>query len=333
MSDTKDNENKELAIVPAETTPAALLQLAIQKDLDITKLEKLMELQERWQAGIARKDFLTAISKFQLQCPQLKKSKEVVVRTKDGGSYKYKYSPLGDIDDQIKKPLNENSLSKRWEIKDEGDQILVACIISHANGHSERTEMRGPKDSSGSKNAIQASGSTVTYLQRYSLIAALGLSTADEDIEGAQPPIQKKNQPKPEPKNEGPVVEIPDVWKKKAAACKTPADVDLVIEKNKETVNRHKPLKDFLLKRKDELSGSSIVDGPAHQLDEIPELNAEKGGKPVITNEQFKSSIKLIEGGDLQEYYRVLADYLMDRNQTTAMKNAYTIAKDKKNQK
>src|SRR5690606_5500273 len=36
-------------------------------------------------------------------------------------------------------------------------------------------------DSSGSKNAIQAIGSTLTYLQRYTLIQALGLAASDDD--------------------------------------------------------------------------------------------------------------------------------------------------------
>lgn len=45
--------------------------------------------------------------------------------------------------------------------------------------------MRAPSDLSGNKNAIQAIGSTTTYLMRYTLIAAFGLTTADEDNDGA----------------------------------------------------------------------------------------------------------------------------------------------------
>ena len=44
--------------------------------------------------------------------------------------------------------------------------------------------MTAPADTSGSKNAIQARGSTVTYLQRYTLLGALGLVTGDEDTDG-----------------------------------------------------------------------------------------------------------------------------------------------------
>lgn len=328
MTEIKDNKKNELVPVVVETTPAALLQLAVQKDLDITKLEKLMELQEHWQAGNARKEFLTAMSNFQFACPVLKKTKEVTFN-----QTKFSYAPIGEITGAIKKPLNDNGLSFRWEIKEEGELITLTCIVSHASGHSESTTMSAAKDISGSKNQIQSRGSTITYLQRYTLIAALGISTADEDDDGKEVVVSKKQpvtKPKPEPKNNIPVPEISEGWKNKIAACKTPGDVDQVIAANVETVNRHPHLKKFLEDRKTELA-EEIVKGPPHQLDEIPGINAEKGGKPPITNEQYKTSMTLICNGDLQEYYRVLADYSMDGSQATKLKSAYTEAKEKKN--
>jgi hypothetical protein len=61
------------------------------------------------------------------------------------------------------------------------DRISVTCILSHRDGHSEETTLSGPPDASGNKNAIQAIGSTLTYLQRYSLVQALGLAAANDD--------------------------------------------------------------------------------------------------------------------------------------------------------
>jgi uncharacterized protein (DUF3820 family) len=52
-------------------------------------------------------------------------------------------------------------------------------------GHSESTTLSAAKDGSGNKNDIQARGSAATYLQRYTLIGALGLTTANEDVDGA----------------------------------------------------------------------------------------------------------------------------------------------------
>jgi uncharacterized protein YyaL (SSP411 family) len=56
----------------------------------------------------------------------------------------------------------------------------VTCVL-FGHGHSEETTLSGPADASGSKNAIQAIGSTLTYLQRYSLVQALGLAAAEDD--------------------------------------------------------------------------------------------------------------------------------------------------------
>lgn len=187
-----------------EPTPPALLQLAVQQNLDIEKLEKLMQLQERWQAQQARKEFLSAISQFQASCPQLEKTKRVEFTNKSGYKTKYSYAPLGEIVESIKKPLSDKGLSFRWEIQEAENKIIVTCIISHLLGHSESTTMSAAKDDSGSKNEIQQRGSSITYLQRYTLIAALGISTADEDNDGQKdetipPPVMPKERPAPNP--------------------------------------------------------------------------------------------------------------------------------------
>lgn len=162
-------------------TPQALILQAIDKGLSIEHLEKLMGLQERWQANQARIAFFESMSKFQNDCPVLEKKKSVNYNTTH-----YKYAPLGEISATIKDALRNNGLSYRWEMNDKDESIECTCIVSHKDGHSERSTMSARKDSSGNKNEIQSRGSTITYLQRYTLIAALGISTADEDND-AQP--------------------------------------------------------------------------------------------------------------------------------------------------
>jgi hypothetical protein len=53
--------------------------------------------------------------------------------------------------------------------------------VTHRDGHSEETSLASPVDTSGSKNAVQQIGSTVEYLRRYTLLAALGLATSKDD--------------------------------------------------------------------------------------------------------------------------------------------------------
>lgn len=164
-------------------SPHELLAMAIEKGLDVTSLEKLMDLKERHEANEARKLFFQAFTAFQAQCPDIRKTKEVRFKDTDVKP-QYHYAPLADITRQIGKVLKANELSYRWEIKDTGDEMNVTCLISHIDGHTERTTMSAKADTTGSKNAIQARGSAIEYLKRYTLIGALGISTADSDIDG-----------------------------------------------------------------------------------------------------------------------------------------------------
>jgi hypothetical protein len=170
------------------TTPDQLLALAVDKDLDIEKLSKLMELQRQWKEGLAREAFFNALVEFQANCPELRKSKTVSFSA-GGGKTEYKYAPLADIIRQIKPVIKSVDIAYRWEIADNGESIIVTCLVTHKDGHTERTTMSAKADTSGSKNAIQARGSAIEYLKRYTLIGALGISTADSDVDGSMPEI------------------------------------------------------------------------------------------------------------------------------------------------
>lgn len=171
--------NTQSLTIKQPPTPGDLLALAVDKDLDIEKLAKLMELQKSWQADRDRKLFFESLAEFQSKCPEIRKNKTVAFN-----ETKYQYAPLSDIERQIKELLRDCGLTKRWETKEEGDKLIVTCIITHIAGHSEQTTMSAKADDSGKKNAIQARASSITYMQRYTLIGALGIGTADNDIDG-----------------------------------------------------------------------------------------------------------------------------------------------------
>ena len=166
---------KSTEVASVTASPADLIRIAVEQNMDVEKLSKLMDLQERWEANDARKQYFDAFSSFQSMVPAIKKSKE---------GHNYQYAPLGDIAQQIRPVLEQCQLSYRFDIQDSGDLISVTCVVSHRAGHQEKAVMSGAPDKSGSKNEIQARGSVVSYLQRYSLIAALGLTTCDADMDG-----------------------------------------------------------------------------------------------------------------------------------------------------
>lgn len=177
-------ENKELEVKQA-TSPAEMIMKAVSGGADLDKLEKLLSLQERWEANEAKKAYHQAMTGFKANPPKIRKDKKVGYDSKKTGDHVgYSHATLANVCDTINSELSKYGLSASWETSQNG-QIIVTCKITHVKGHSEETSLSAPADTSGSKNAIQAIGSTITYLERYTLLALTGLATYDQDDDGA----------------------------------------------------------------------------------------------------------------------------------------------------
>ena len=171
-------ETPETGMVTA-ITPMDMLQIAVDKGADLDQLTKLMDLQERWEAAEAKKAFVMAMTKFRAECPTIRKTRE---------THQGKYAGLAETLDTIKGLLSECGLSHTWNTKQNTEGMMVTCCVTHVLGHQECTSMTGPPETSGSKNALQALGSTCSYLSRYTLFSILGIASADQDTDGNVPP-------------------------------------------------------------------------------------------------------------------------------------------------
>jgi len=168
-------------IGPAQAiVPMDLMQRAITSGADIVVLEKLMGLQERWEANQARKAFDAAIAEAKADIPIINKTRVVDYRTTKGHT-KYSYEDFAEIARTVAPILSRHGLYYRFRTEAHPPLIAVTCIISHRDGHSEETTLSAQHDESGNKNSTQAIGRAVTYLQRYTLKAALGLAASDDD--------------------------------------------------------------------------------------------------------------------------------------------------------
>jgi len=170
-----------LAANVATMTPMDMLDHAVQQNASVETLSKLMELQDRWERNQARKSFAAAMSAAKADLPKIIKTRKVDFTTAKGRT-NYQYEDLAGIMDQVGPVLSRHGLSIRYRTTAEINQpIVVTCIIEHADGHHEENTLTAGRDDSGNKNSIQQIGSTVTYLQRYTLKAALGLAAAADD--------------------------------------------------------------------------------------------------------------------------------------------------------
>lgn len=171
-----------------DASPASLIQLALEKGVDVALLEKLVDLQERVTERHARAAFVQALAAFRDECPPIMKTAEnsQFQVTRNGAKRAAKYAPLEEIDRTARPIAAKHGLVWTWDTRIDGDLMHVSCRVIHAMGHSETTNVSMPYESKAGSSAQQKFGSAQTYGMRYSLIAALGLTTADEDVDGAE---------------------------------------------------------------------------------------------------------------------------------------------------
>jgi hypothetical protein len=167
---------------PDQTALMAIIsRAATDPNFDTDRLMKLLELKERYDATEARKAFTVAMAAFKADPPKIVKNKHVAYRNNKGGTTEYDHATHSEVTEKIAAGLGAHGLSHHWNVEQHEGRIRVTCVITHSLGHSEKVALTATADDSGSKNAIQAVGSTITYLQRYTLLAATGLTSADMD--------------------------------------------------------------------------------------------------------------------------------------------------------
>lgn len=162
-------------------TPMDMLKMAVSQGADLDKLEKLMELQSKWEANEAKKAFVAAMAEF-------KACSLVITKDKTNTQFSSKYSSIGNLVNTANESLSKFGLSARWDI-DQVNGIRVTCILTHRMGHSEQCSMTGPADTSGKKNPLQEIKSTITYLKISTFEAITGIASsegnADDDGNGS----------------------------------------------------------------------------------------------------------------------------------------------------
>jgi len=194
---TEDLDKYE-ARQPVTIPPKSMLEVVIEKGADLQTIEKFMDLQERHEANEARKAFVVAMAEFKKNPPEIIKDMTVSFDT-NTGTTSYNHASLANVTATIGTELSKYGLSGRWDVEQGDFGIKVTFILTHIAGHSESVSMVAPPDSSGKKNPIQSIASTVSYLERYTMLAGTGLAAKGMDNDGGLPeeeaePITEKQQ-------------------------------------------------------------------------------------------------------------------------------------------
>lgn len=171
-SQSREVVNDAPRMALADMTPVQMAYQLISSGADFASVKEMMALSKELAADQAKRAFDEAVAAAKAEIPTVTKNAK--------GHNNKAYANFAAYAAVVDPVLGRFGLSYRFRTE-QTDRITVTCVLTHKGGHSEENSLAGPADNSGSKNAIQAIGSTLTYLQRYTLIQALGLAASDDD--------------------------------------------------------------------------------------------------------------------------------------------------------
>lgn len=161
-----------------------LERAARDPSVDVDKMERLMQMAERMAERKAKTAFASELAQLQPKLPVIDRNGRIEVPKKDGKEgHSTPYARWEDINDAIRPMLVEHGFALSFRIGQTQDgKITVTGILSHREGHQEETTITLMHDATGSKNSVQAVGSSVSYGKRYTAMALLNItSRAKED--------------------------------------------------------------------------------------------------------------------------------------------------------
>ncbi len=181
-------ETKAVAMQSAEPIAigdgilTVIARAAADPNVDIDKLERLLEMQERVLARDARAAYYAALAEMQPHLPVI--GERGAISTDRGKTVQSSYALWEDVNEAIRPILVQYGFALSFKVRRAEGEIITTGILSHREGHREETELALPTDNSGSKNAVQAVGSSTSYGKRYTAFALLNLTSTGEDDDG-----------------------------------------------------------------------------------------------------------------------------------------------------
>ena len=169
----------------------ALFQLQVQMDNhQLTLMRQKREWDREDRAVQAKREYDEAMVKFRKACPNVLRLKDI----KEGPRAGAKHADLDAVVDTATQHLSDNGFTASWRPTiTEKDWIEIECRLQHVGGHFEAVRFNGPIDSSGAKNGMQGRKSSVTYLERITMLLVCGLAEADADDDGAGAAVGKRD--------------------------------------------------------------------------------------------------------------------------------------------
>lgn len=178
------------AMTEADAGPSsvmsAILRVASDPNMDVTKMERLMAMHERLSQQQAEREFNSAMSRVQQNMRRIETDKRNAQTKSDYASY-------GQLDRALRPLYTEHGFALSFTTEPAGDAVVrVVCFVSHEAGFTRRYEIDMPADGKGAKGndvmtKTHATGSATQYGMRYllKLIFNVAIGADDDDGNGA----------------------------------------------------------------------------------------------------------------------------------------------------
>ena len=161
---------------------ASLIErVATNPNTSIDTLERLLAMQERVETKRAETAFNAALADMQPVLPIIAERGAI---KNSAGKAQSTYAKWEDINEAIKPVLAQYGFALTFRVDRPEGLVCITGVLSHRDGHSTQTTISLPVDSSGSKNGVQAIGSSTSYGQRYTAKLLLNLTSRGEDDDG-----------------------------------------------------------------------------------------------------------------------------------------------------
>ena len=158
-----------------------MLALAVEKNLSIDMIERLMVLYREELTRRQKREYDASMALLQAEMPVIEKNK---VSKNKSGVIMYTYADIDNVISQTKGTVGKHGFSYDFEEEQNGDKMKVTCVVTHEGGYSKRFPLEsGLATRTEIMSAPQQIAATMTFLKRHTYMNAFGITTADADVD------------------------------------------------------------------------------------------------------------------------------------------------------
>lgn len=163
---------------------AVIERAAMNPDVDIEKMERLLVMQERIMARNAETAFNAAMSAAQADM-------RPVAADAENPQTRSKYASYAALDKAMRPIYTRHGFALSFDTGEgaQADWVRVVCYVSHRDGHSKTYHADMPADGKGAKGGdvmtkTHAAGSAMSYGMRYLLKMIFNVAVGEDDDDG-----------------------------------------------------------------------------------------------------------------------------------------------------